>query len=62
MPDKTKQNTWGDPDIAYDKAIAAGRLSDEPNASNFAGAYMFMGHDDDGKALFKHINTRRYLA
>ena len=47
---------------AFDDAIAQGRLSADENAENFAGRYMFMGHDQDtGKALFKHYDTRVYI-
>ena len=47
---------------AFAKAIAEGRLSDNENAPNYAGNYMFMGYQGvTGKALFKHIDTRQYL-
>lgn len=51
---------------AFEAAIAAGRLSDDPQADNYAGHYVFMGYSGLGlrgasNALFKHIMTRRYL-
>ena len=45
---------------AFDEAIAAGRLSGEESADNFAGNYMYMG-SVKGTDQFKHIATRRYL-
>lgn len=47
-------------DAAFERAIAAGRLSANSGAANFAGDYMFMG-TDKGRDFFKHINTRVYL-
>lgn len=47
---------------AFGKAIEEGRVSDDEDAPNYAGNYMFMGYQDmTGKALFKHIHTRQYL-
>jgi hypothetical protein len=47
---------------AFAKAIDEGRLSDDEDAPNYAGNYMFMGYQGvTGKALFKHIDTRQYL-
>ncbi len=48
---------------AFDRAIAQGRLSDNPQDNNYAGNYMYMGREqkgDIGKDLFKNINTRQY--
>ena len=47
---------------AFNDAIAAGRLSANESARNYAGHYMYMGTDAKGIDLFKHINTRTYLA
>jgi hypothetical protein len=44
---------------AFEAAIATKRLSADESAENYAGAFMFMGYQ--GKALFKHITSRRYL-
>lgn len=49
-----------DPQLCFQKAIAAGRLSDEPRAENYAGKYMYMG-TWNGKDEFKHSYTRKYL-
>ena len=49
-----------DPMRAFDAAIAAGRLSGEESADNFAGGFMYMG-TVDGVHQFKNIATRRYL-
>jgi hypothetical protein len=47
---------------AFGKAIEEGKLSDDEDAPNYAGHYMFMGYQGGtGKALFKHIDTRQYL-
>jgi hypothetical protein len=47
---------------AFGKAIDEGRLSDDEDAPNHAGNFMFMGYQGGpGKALFKHIVTRQYL-
>ena len=49
------------PDRAFDEAIKAGHLSGLPSAPNFAGLYMYMYTDNDGRHWFKHIDTRHYL-
>ena len=47
---------------AFGQAIDEGRLSDDEDAPNYAGLYMFMGYQGvTGKALFKHIDTRQYI-
>lgn len=55
-----QNTTFRDPMAAFDAAIAAGRLSMDRNAPNFAGGYMYMG-TVDGIDTFKHVDTRRYL-
>ena len=45
---------------AFDNAIKEARLSDAPQAWNFAGSFMYMGREA-GLDLFKHIMTRRYI-
>lgn len=45
---------------AFDKAIAAGLLSNDSEVDNYAGMYMYMGVTD-GKAGFKNRMTRTYL-
>lgn len=52
------------PQEAFEDAIAAGRLSANPNAANYAGRYMYMGTyggPGEVKDQFKHIATRQYL-
>ena len=46
---------------AFNDAIAAGRLSVDESAPNYAGHYMYMGTERDVD-LFKHVDTRKYLA
>ena len=46
--------------LAFEKAIEQGRLSNNPDDANYAGNYMYMGHWSDGKDTFKNINTRQY--
>ena len=53
--------TFKDSQEAFRDAIKAGRLSDRPEASNYAGRFMYMG-TKDGVDLFKNIDTRQYLA
>ena len=53
--------TYRDPQEAFEYAIKAGRLSDQPQHENYAGRYMYMGTRDDGRDTFKHIDTRRYI-
>ena len=48
--------TFRDAEQAFDKAIAEGRLTPET-----APDYMYMG-TREGRDLFKHIDTREYLA
>lgn len=52
--------TYTDPDTAFQIAIRTGRLSDRPDAPNYAGRFMYMG-TRNGIDLFKHIDTRTYL-
>ena len=54
------QPTFKDAQQAFREAIAAGRLSDDQKALNYAGHYMYMG-TYSGLDQFKHINTRQYL-
>ena len=48
-------------EAAFYRAIRSGRLSGIPTAENYVGNYMYMGQQD-GRALFKHIDTRQYLS
>ena len=44
----------------FKEAIKEGILSNNPDDTNYAGKYMYMGHWD-GVAQFKNIDTRQYL-
>lgn len=46
---------------AFERAIAQGRLSNNPNTANYAGRYMYMGPATKGGDAFKHIQTREYI-
>ena len=50
-----------DSDAVFDEAIGRGVLSEDPAEPNFAGLYMYMHHDAEGAAWFKHRDTRAYL-
>lgn len=54
-------NGYTNPELAFDTAIAAGVLSADTAAANYAGRYMYMGDDQHGAHLFKHSTTRAYL-
>lgn len=45
---------------AFERAIAAGLLSNDPAADNFADKYMYMG-TSEFSSMFKHIMTRKYI-
>ncbi len=40
----------------------AGALSGERAKRNWAGHYLYMFHDEDGAAWFKHRDTRAYVS
>lgn len=42
--------------------ILAGLLSSERSDPRWAGHYLYLFHDEDGTAWFKHRDTRAYLA
>ena len=50
-----------DSDAVFEEAIRRGVLSDELSDANFAGFYMYMHHDAEGTAWFKHRETRAYI-
>ena len=50
-----------DADAAFAAAIRAGLLSAAPDADNWAGHYLYMFHGGDGRARFKHRDTRAYV-
>lgn len=49
-----------DPDEAFNHAIEVGRLSDDLNAENWAGHWMYM-YSKEGADYFKNIMTRCYI-
>ena len=51
-----------DSDAVFEEAIRRGVLSEDPGDANFAGLYMYMHHDAEGTAWFKHRETRAYIA
>ena len=51
----------GDSDAVFAQAIEWGVLSEDAGDANFAGPYMYMFHDADGAAWFKHRDTRAYV-
>ena len=48
-------------DAVFAQAIECGVLSEDAGDANFAGHYMYMFHDADGAAWFKHHDTRAYV-
>ena len=50
-----------DAGAVFHAAIAAGVLSAEPGARNWAGHYFYMFHDRDGAAWFKHRLSRTHV-
>ena len=50
-----------DAQAVFRTAIAAGVLSAEPGERNWAGHYLYMFHDRDGAAWFKHRDSRAHV-
>lgn len=46
---------------AFSRAISRGVMSDDPEAENYAGLYMYM-YSLNAEDFFKHGVTRRYLS
>lgn len=46
--------------LAFERAIAAGLLSNDKDADNFAGNYMYMG-TSEFSIMFMHIMTRECI-
>ena len=61
MPGDVRLWIEEDSDAVFDEAIRAGVLSEDPDDERFAGYYMYMHHDADGTAWFKHRETRAYV-
>lgn len=56
-PIVAEQSAVDQAQAAFNRAIRTGHMTELE-----ARAYMFMGFDTQGRAVFKHRNTRRYLA
>ena len=52
--------TYRDSQQAFTDAIKAGRLTETESDPNFAGKYMYMHTDANGRDAFKNIMTRSY--
>ena len=52
--------TFKDSNQAFEAAIKVGRLSADKTQATYAGLYMYMGTDAEGRDLFKCIETRLY--
>ena len=50
-----------DAEAVFRAAILAGVLSAEASMRNWAGHYMYLFHDEDGTAWFKHRDTRMHV-
>ena len=53
--------TFRDSEQAFSAAIEAGVLSLDKKAQNFAGHFMYMHTEADGRDAFKNIDSRRYV-
>lgn len=53
--------SFREPTKIFDAAIKQGILSDHPDADNYAADFMYMGDNEEGKALFKNIVNRSYM-
>ena len=51
-----------DAEEVFRAAIMAGVLSADRSKRNWAGHYLYMFHDEDGAAWFKHRDTRAYVS
>ncbi len=61
MPYETQCLTFRDSRKAFADAIGAGILNRQPDSDWFAGKWMYMHTDADGRDGFKNINTREYI-
>ena len=58
LPEITVEEDAG---AVFRAAIAAGVLSGEPGARNWAGDYFYMFHDGAGTVWFKHRDSRTHV-
>ena len=61
MEDPRAMRIAEDSDAVFEEALRRGVLSEDPAHANFAGLYMYMHHDAEGTAYFKHRETRAYV-
>lgn len=56
------KTTVNNAQVAFMKAITEGRLSTDRADKNYVGNYMYMYTEciENGKDMFKHIDTRQY--
>ena len=50
-----------DAEAVFRLGVLAGVLSAEASMRNWAGHYMYLFHDEDGTAWFKHRDTRVHV-
>ena len=51
-----------DAEKSFRAAILAGVLSADRSQRSWAGHYLYVFHDEDGTAWFKHRDTRAYVS
>jgi hypothetical protein len=58
---KNAAPAFRDPNLVFEAAIKQGVLSTDSEVDNYAGDFMYMGDNSEGKAMFKSIPYRTYL-
>ena len=53
-----RMRVHGDSDAVFEAAIRNGVLSADPASARYAGHYMYLFHDAEGTAWFKHVDSR----
>ena len=51
-----------DTETVFRRAILEGVLSADPNDRRYAGHYLYLFHDENGVAWFKHRDTRQSVS
>ena len=51
-----------DAETVFREAILAGVLSGEPAHRHYAGHYLYLFHDENGTAWFRHRSTRAWVS
>lgn len=54
-------NNYRDAQKVFQGAIKSGVLSENQDSEYYAGNWMYMGDDQQNRALFKNIITRTYM-